>query len=132
MTTEPQTAAGRALDADVAIERLEAWAGSVLRLIKVAPTEAVINETGIVYRAHSTPPERAAIRAEARQVVASWLERDIAVIASSGEAAPVDGLREVAHKAAQIGFTYGALGRDYEYVHKNVQDMLREEADDGR
>jgi len=32
----------------------------------------------------------------------------------------------VAHKAAEIGFTYGALGRDYQYVYKNVNDMLAE------
>lgn len=31
---------------------------------------------------------------------------------------------ELAHKAAQIGYTYGALGRDFEYVYKNVNDML--------
>jgi len=36
-------------------------------------------------------------------------------------------LERLAHKAAEIGFTYGALGRDFEYVYKNVDDMLREE-----
>jgi len=37
---------------------------------------------------------------------------------------PLD-VERLAHKAAEIGFTYGALGRDYEYVLKNVDDMLR-------
>jgi hypothetical protein len=33
-------------------------------------------------------------------------------------------VERLAHKAAEIGFTYGALGRDFEYVYKNVNDML--------
>jgi hypothetical protein len=37
--------------------------------------------------------------------------------------APLD-VERLAHKAAEIGFTYGALGRDFEYVYKNVNDML--------
>lgn len=32
----------------------------------------------------------------------------------------------IALKAAEIGFTYGALGRDYTFAYKNVQDMLAE------
>jgi hypothetical protein len=35
-------------------------------------------------------------------------------------------LSEAAHKASGIGFTYGALGRDFTYVYKNVEDMLAE------
>lgn len=33
-------------------------------------------------------------------------------------------LRKVAHKAAQIGFTYGALGRDFTFAYKDVEDLL--------
>jgi hypothetical protein len=40
--------------------------------------------------------------------------------------APLD-VERLAHKAAEIGFTYGALGRDFEYVLKNVDDMLAAE-----
>lgn len=64
-----------------AAERLTAWAECVQRLIAVAPTSAVIDETGIRWRGHSTPPERTAIRKEARAVVASWLARDLAALA---------------------------------------------------
>ena len=35
-----------------------------------------------------------------------------------------DIIAAVAHKAAEIGFTYGALGRDYEYAMRSVDDML--------
>ena len=35
-------------------------------------------------------------------------------------------VKAIAHKAAEIGYTYGALGRDFEYVYKNVDDLLLE------
>lgn len=28
------------------------------------------------------------------------------------------------HKAVEIGYTYGALGRDFEYAYKNANDLL--------
>jgi hypothetical protein len=44
----------------------------------------------------------------------------VAVRLEDAEAA----VRDAAHKAAQIGFTYGALGRDFTFAYKNVEDML--------
>lgn len=61
---------------DEAEAMLRAWAGCVRRLIAVAPTKAVTEETG-VSGGHSTPPERAAIRDEALGVVDQWLARDL-------------------------------------------------------
>ena len=74
--------ADAALTAQVAdaAGRVEAWAGSVKRLLAVAPVDAVINETGIAWRGHSTPPDRAAIRAEAAATVDRWLARDLAAL----------------------------------------------------
>jgi hypothetical protein len=69
VTTEPTTEA----------RRLEAWAGSVRRLVAVAPTRAVMDETGLA-GGHSTPPERQAIRAAALAVVDGWLARDLGAI----------------------------------------------------
>ena len=40
------------------------------------------------------------------------------------EAEAIKPYRELVHRAAEIGFTYGALGRDFEYVYKNVEDEL--------
>lgn len=62
--------------------RLRAWAECVQRLIAIAPTSAVRNETGVGFSGggHSTPPERKAIRKAARQVVDDWLARDLHVL----------------------------------------------------
>jgi hypothetical protein len=38
-----------------------------------------------------------------------------------------EAVERIALKAAQIGYTYGALGRDFVYVIPNVTDMLAEE-----
>ena len=68
-------------------ERLTAWAGCVQRLVKVAPTSAVMDETGARFSGggHSTPPERKAIREAAAKVVAGWLARDLAALESPRE-----------------------------------------------
>ena len=60
-----------------------AWAESVLRLIEKAPIKAVVEEVGCPESGHSTPPERAAIRAEARAIVQRWLARDLALLEDS-------------------------------------------------
>lgn len=60
-------------------QRLEAWAGCVRRLMAVAPTRAVMDETGIA-GGHSTPDERKAIREAALLVVDRWLARDLEAI----------------------------------------------------
>ena len=67
---------------DYAEQRLTAWAECVQRLIAVAPTEAVMRETGARFSGggHSTPPERKAIREAAAKVVDGWLARDILVL----------------------------------------------------
>lgn len=65
-----------------AIWRLEAWAGCVRRLMAVAPTKAVMAETGVT-GGHSTPPEREAIREAALRTVDAWLERDRAALSGS-------------------------------------------------
>ena len=54
-----------------------------------------------------------------------WNELRAAIIEAQARAEALD-VEAIAHKAAQIGFTYGALGRDFEYVYKNVNDMLAE------
>ena len=59
---------------------LRQWAACVDRLMAVAPTAAIVNETGIVNRGSSTPPERKALRAEARKIVVTWLARDLATL----------------------------------------------------
>ena len=63
-------------------ERLRAWAGCVQRLIAVAPTAAVMAETG-AEGGHSTPDERRAIREVARRTVDRWLARDLAALHDS-------------------------------------------------
>jgi hypothetical protein len=67
-----------------AADRLEAWAGCVRRLIAVAPTRAVMDETG-VRGGHSTPPEREAIRKAALETVDRWLARDLAALQTARE-----------------------------------------------
>jgi hypothetical protein len=52
----------------------------------VAPTSAVIDETGVA-GGHSTPPERKAIREAALLVVDGWLQRDLAIEAEAARAA---------------------------------------------
>ena len=59
-------------------ERVEAWAGSVRRLVAAAPIRAVVEEVGLPESGHTTPPERDAIREEALRVVDQWLARDLA------------------------------------------------------
>ena len=68
---------------ELAQERLRAWAECVKRLMAVAPTTAVMDETGARFSGggHSTPPERKAIRDAAMQVVDGWLARDLAELA---------------------------------------------------
>lgn len=51
----------------------------------VAPTSTVMDETGLRGMGHTTPSERAAIRAEARKTVARWLARDIAALEANHE-----------------------------------------------
>ena len=36
-------------------------------------------------------------------------------------------VRDIAQKAAQIGFTYGALGRDFVFAYKNTEYMVDKE-----
>jgi len=61
---------------------LRKWADLARRLIAVAPTSAVMDETGIS-APHSTPPERQSIRAEADRIILRWLERDLALAKAS-------------------------------------------------
>jgi len=70
---------------EVAQERLRAWAGCVQRLIAVAPTEAVMDETGARFSGggHSTPSDRKVIREAASKIVDGWLARDLAALSSS-------------------------------------------------
>lgn len=35
-------------------------------------------------------------------------------------------IEEIAQKAAEIGYTYGSLGRDYWYVRRDVSKMVQE------
>ena len=58
-------------------------------------------------------------------VLEAEVEEVVAAIEAQARAEALD-VEAIAHKAAQIGFTYGALGRDFEYVYKNVNDMLAE------
>lgn len=50
------------------------------------------------------------------------------------EQARAETMRDIAHQAAQIGYTYGALGRDFTYAYKNVNDLLDQKGgkDDGK
>lgn len=78
--------------AALAAAQAKAWAGSVRRLIAVAPISAVSDETG-VGGGHSTPPERRAIREKAARVVDGWLTRDLAALEAAGlTIAPTDSL----------------------------------------
>jgi len=61
---------------------LRKWADLARRLIAVAPTSALMDETGIS-APHSTPPERQSIRAEADRIILRWLERDLALAKAS-------------------------------------------------
>ena len=63
----------------------------------------------------------------AKEAPIDWASALWAVEAQARAESRAEGLdvTRLAHKAAEIGFTYGALGRDYEYVLKNVNDMLR-------
>ena len=63
---------------------LRKWADLARRLIAVAPTSAVMDETGIS-APHSTPPERQSIRAEADRIILRWLERDLALAKASDD-----------------------------------------------
>lgn len=81
-TTPPEPVEARDLTAEEdAAFRLRQWAECVMRLMAVAPTSAVKNETG-VRGGSTTPPERKAIREAAQRVVEGWLERDLAALAS--------------------------------------------------
>ena len=80
---------------------------------------------------HDRPKIRAALVERLYDIFASdvvleaEVEEVVAAIEAQARAEALD-VEAIAHKAAQIGFTYGALGRDFEYVYKNVNDMLAE------
>lgn len=79
--TDTQDRARQSARQDETAWRLRAWAECVSRLMAVAPIAAVIDEAGLMPdTGHSTPPERTAVREAARQVVAKWLERDLAAL----------------------------------------------------
>jgi len=77
---------------------------------------------GCDYRTPTTAAGRAFValyEPKDRGVQADW------VVSIEAEARAALDVERLAHKAAGIGFTCGALGRDYEYVLKTVNDMLR-------
>lgn len=80
---------------------LRQWAGSVDRLLASAPIDAVVNETGIPATSHTTPPERAAQRAAARDVASSWLARDLDRLRVALAASPPEGAATVSETAIE-------------------------------
>jgi hypothetical protein len=86
-------------------DRLRAWAGSVRRLVAVAPIRAVIDETGLPVSGHSTQPERQAIRRAALETVDRWLARDLASLRKPGQP-PVE-QREYCGDCDGVGWVEG-------------------------
>jgi hypothetical protein len=113
--------------------KVEAWQGCVRRLIAVAPTRTVMDETG-VSGGHSTPPEREAIRGAALAVVDNWLARDLALLPESGVFVTVDDLSRAMHptwfeelpKDGPATMTPHEWGRLVGDVHRRRWKAMRE------